>query len=77
MSGRSLEFFLASGCKILKCMLDHNDDIYRIYIPFPCPHLVIGEGCSCYEQRPLACIEFEPEEDPIVRDICKLKQNSS
>lgn len=70
ISGRSIEFYASRGCKILRCDNDDDTSIYRIYVPITCPHLEEGEGCSIYERRPLACIEFEPDLDPIVKDIC-------
>jgi Fe-S-cluster containining protein len=80
MSGRSLEYYLARGCKVLRA--DKYDwqnpdrdagSLYRVYIPSVCPHLVEGEGCSIYERRPLACIEYEGSLDPLTRDVCLIK----
>lgn len=72
MSGRSLEFYIARGCKVLRCDQD-GVSLYRVYIPHVCPHLVEGEGCAIYDQRPLACIEAGPE-DPIISDVCQIKE---
>ena len=71
MSGRSLEFYLARGCKILRCDQD-GVSLYRVYIPQVCPHLVEGEGCSIYSTRPLACIEADQTLDPLTQDVCKI-----
>lgn len=81
MSTRSLEFFLAKGCKILradKVYLLRPDSyvggLYRVYVPSVCPHLVEGEGCAIYERRPLACIEYEGRLDPLLADVCLIKE---
>lgn len=73
MSGRSLEFYIARGCKVLKCMIK-DGEVYRVYIPHVCQHLVEGEGCSIYERRPLACIEYEGRFDPLTEDICQIRK---
>ncbi len=79
MSGRSLEYYLAKGCKILRA--DMNDladpmrdagSLYRVYVPSVCPWLVEGEGCSIYSTRPLACIEADQTLDPLTQDVCKI-----
>ena len=72
MSGRSLEFYAARGCKILAADMD-GTRVYRVYIPNVCIHLVEGEGCAIYERRPLACIEAGVE-DPIISDVCQIKE---
>lgn len=81
MSGRSLEFYIARGCKVLRADrydLEHPDrdagSLYRVYIPYVCPHLVEGEGCAVYAQRPLACIEYEGRLDPLMKDVCRIKE---
>jgi Fe-S-cluster containining protein len=74
LNGRALEFYIARGCKILRCDIDKEQSIYRIYLPYFCPHLIEGEGCDIYERRPLACIEYEWKLDPIVKDICLIEE---
>ena len=73
MSGRSLEYYIARGCKVLKAMIA-DGEIYRVYVPAVCPHLVEGEGCSIYERRPLSCIEYEGRLDPLTQDVCQIKE---
>lgn len=73
MSGRSLEFYAARGCKILAADMD-GTRIYRVYVPQVCPHLVEGEGCSIYAQRPLSCISYEGRLDPLTQDVCQIKE---
>lgn len=75
-SGRSLEFYIARGCKILRCDVDKDNSVYQIYVPYLCPHLIDGEGCGIYEKRPLACIDYNPAEDPIVKDICLIEEEN-
>jgi Fe-S-cluster containining protein len=72
-SGRSLEFYIARGCKVLKCDIDGDNSVYQIYVPYLCPHLREGEGCSIYDHRPLACIEYEGKTDPMVKEICLIE----
>ena len=79
MSGRSLEYYLSKGCKILKAQMndlaDPNRDageLYRVYVPSVCPHLIEGEGCDCYDRRPLSCIEYMGKDDPLLMDVCKI-----
>jgi Fe-S-cluster containining protein len=74
MSGRSLEYYIARGCKVLAADVDGRR-LYRVYIPHVCPNLVEGDGCAIYAQRPLACIEYEGGDDPLVKDVCKLCDN--
>lgn len=74
MSGRSLEYYISRGCKVLRCDIQ-DGSVYRVYIPHVCPHLVEGVGCDCYEKRPLACIEYRGAEDPLVQDVCLVKED--
>jgi Fe-S-cluster containining protein len=81
MSGRSLEYYIARGGRILradKTDLMHPDrdagSLYRVYIPSVCPHLVEGEGCAIYERRPLSCIEYVGADDPLLTDVCLIKE---
>ena len=76
MSGRSLEFYIARGAKVLSADIE-GKRIYRIYIKDTCPHLVEGEGCAIYARRPLACIEFEGKLDPLTRDVCAISAQLS
>ncbi len=73
MSGRSLEFYLARGCRILRCDQD-GVSLYRVYIPHVCPHLIEGDGCAIYDRRPLSCLEHEGHVDPLTKDVCKIKE---
>jgi hypothetical protein len=73
MSGRSLEFYLARGCKILAADVDDRR-MYRVYIPHVCGHLVEGEGCDIYDKRPLSCLEYSGSSDPLVKDVCLIKE---
>ena len=73
MSGRSLEYYIARGCRVLRA--DQGAvSLYRVYIPHVCPSLVEGDGCSIYERRPLSCIEYDGTVDPLMKDICKIKE---
>ena len=80
MSGRSLEFYIARGCKVLRADYTNavgtdktSGSLYRVYVPNVCINLIEGEGCAIYERRPLICIEYEGSLDPLVQDVCKLK----
>jgi Fe-S-cluster containining protein len=80
LSGRSVEFYLAKGCKILRAdkydwMHPDRDvgHLFRVYVPSKCPHLVEGEGCDIYEDRPLACVEYCGSLDPLLQDVCLIK----
>lgn len=73
MSMPSIEHYLARGCKILKADIQ-DSTVYRIYVPFTCPHLIEGEGCGIYDERPEICVEYQGEHDPIVQDVCLIKE---
>jgi Fe-S-cluster containining protein len=73
-SGRSLEFYIARGCRVLRCDVEKDSSVYQIYVPYLCPHLREGEGCAIYEKRPLACIEYIGKLDPLVKEICLIEE---
>ena len=71
MSGRSLEYYLSRGAKVLAC--ENGKRIYRVYLQQICPHLEEGKGCKIYDRRPLACIEYEGNLDPLMEGVCLIK----
>jgi len=81
LSGQALEFYLARGCKILRCdpYIDgekKGTSLYRIYIPHPCPHLIEGKGCAIYDRRPLVCLEYSGSDDPLVKELCRIGKSA-
>jgi Fe-S-cluster containining protein len=79
ISGKALEFYLRRGCKILRGDLYEDgvktdQSMYRIFVPHVCPHLIEGEGCSIYENRPLVCVEYSGKTDELMKEGCLLKE---
>jgi uncharacterized protein len=73
MSDKAIEFYSKRGCKVLMAGIE-GKTIYRVYIPQACPHLVEGDGCGIYETRPQVCREYRGIDDPLVQDVCQIKE---
>jgi Fe-S-cluster containining protein len=39
-----------------------------------CAVMVEGEGCDIYDKRPLSCLEYSGSSDPLVKDVCLIKE---
>jgi len=61
----SIAFYVNRGCWLATL----SGGRLGIVIPFQCPHLT-PEGCNIYENRPLACKEYDGTRDPLMSDKC-------
>lgn len=73
MSPESVEFYIARGCKVLKCNIE-DEEIFRVYMPHPCPHIIEGEGCDIQDMKPEICKTYIGTDDPIVSEVCLIKE---
>ena len=61
----AIAFYLTRGCWFAPISGGRRG----LVIPFQCPHLT-PEGCDIYENRPLACKEYDGTRDPLMSDKC-------
>jgi len=61
----AIEFYAARNCRITPILGGRQG----VVIPFPCPH-VTPEGCDIYDERPIACKQYDGTKDPLMKDKC-------
>lgn len=71
MPSELVDFAFREFYKTRNCQLNDTATVTYITVPFPCPHLVEGEGCAIHEDKPLACQEFDGRDHPVTKEVCE------
>ena len=59
--------------KVRECVVKIEEEQTVVMIPHICPHLK-DDGCDIYEDRPIACREYNGRYDPHLKYKCQLPE---